>query len=165
VGTLKFKRTQDFLSILIVLEKSKNLTINHKKKNFFTASLFHLITNPQHSPVLSICEELKNKNHNSAIPLRSSPLTSSTSINAFKQNSLLALQCSYLLEEDSSPDSEKLFSFCDVDSGCADSGHSTAHSPNDFKSLSPTNINPASPFPAPFGGIPYSELFLLFCNC
>lgn len=47
---------------------------------------------------------------------------------------LLVLKCGYLLEEDSSPDSERLQSLGDVDSG-----HSTAHSPIDTgpKSISP----------------------------
>lgn len=76
----------------------------------------------------------------------------------FKQHSLLAFKCSYLLDEDSSPDSEKMHSLGDVDSG-----HSTAHSPNDFKSISPTNAqqSPNSPFPPAFGGVPYSQLEML----
>lgn len=50
---------------------------------------------------------------------------------------LLVLKCGYLLDEDSSPDSERLHSLGDVDSG-----HSTAHSPADTgpKSLSPTPL-------------------------
>ncbi|VVC99803.1 unnamed protein product [Leptidea sinapis] len=58
---------------------------------------------------------------------------------------LLVLKCGYLLDEDSSPDSERLQSLGDVDSG-----HSTAHSPIDTgpKSLSPTllqqNVSPSS---------------------
>ncbi|KAL4717756.1 hypothetical protein ACJJTC_000905 [Scirpophaga incertulas] len=58
---------------------------------------------------------------------------------------LLVLKCGYLLDEDSSPDSERLQSLGDVDSG-----HSTAHSPIDTgpKSLSPTplqqNVSPTS---------------------
>lgn len=63
------------------------------------------------------------------------------------QRSVLALKCGYLLDEDSSPDSDRLHSLGDVDSG-----HSTAHSPTDFKSMSPT---PAA------GGTPYSRLELL----
>lgn len=76
----------------------------------------------------------------------------------FKPNSLLALKCSYLLDEDSSPDSDRLYSLGDVDSG-----HSTAHSPNDFKSLSPPNVQatPHSPFPPALGGVPYSQLEML----
>lgn len=66
--------------------------------------------------------------------------------------SVLAMKCGYLLDEDSSPDSDRLQSFGDVDSG-----HSTAHSPTDFKSISPTQ----SPFPPPFGGVPYSQLEML----
>ncbi|XP_065092206.1 JNK-interacting protein 1 [Ochlerotatus camptorhynchus] len=77
-----------------------------------------------------------------------------------KQNSLLALKCSYLLDEDSSPDSERLQSLGDVDSG-----HSTAHSPNDFKSMSPPAPQAASPatspFPPPYGGVPFSQLEML----
>ncbi|XP_058458773.1 JNK-interacting protein 1 [Malaya genurostris] len=77
-----------------------------------------------------------------------------------KQNSLLALKCSYLLDEDSSPDSDRLQSLGDVDSG-----HSTVHSPNDFKSMSPQapqETSPVtSPFPAPFGGVPYSQIEML----
>lgn len=85
-----------------------------------------------------------------------------TSINSlhqpFKQNSLLAFKCSYLMDEDSSPDSEKMHSLGDVDSG-----HSTAHSPNDFKSITPPNVqqSPHSPFPPAFGGVPYSQLEML----
>lgn len=64
--------------------------------------------------------------------------------------SVLAMKCGYLMDEDSSPDSDhRLYSFGDVDSG-----HSTAHSPTDFKSISPT-------FPPPFGGVPYSHLEML----
>lgn len=50
---------------------------------------------------------------------------------------LLVLKCGYLLDEDSSPDSERLQSLGDVDSG-----HSTAHSPIDTgpKSISPTQL-------------------------
>ncbi|KAG5677004.1 hypothetical protein PVAND_006794 [Polypedilum vanderplanki] len=73
----------------------------------------------------------------------------------FKQNSLLAFKCSYLLDEDSSPDSDRMHSFADVDSG-----HSTAHSPNDYKSITPPNAR-HSPFPPPFGGVPYSQLEML----
>lgn len=76
----------------------------------------------------------------------------------FKPNTLLALKCSYLLDEDSSPDSDRLYSLGDVDSG-----HSTAHSPNDFKSLSPPNTQATlnSPFPPALGGVPYSQLEML----
>ncbi|XP_067648487.1 JNK-interacting protein 1 isoform X2 [Eurosta solidaginis] len=71
------------------------------------------------------------------------------------QRSFLTLKCGYLLHEDSSPDSERLQSLGDVDSG-----HSTAHSPNDFKSMSPQITSPVSqsPFPQPFGGVPFSQL-------
>lgn len=50
---------------------------------------------------------------------------------------LLVLKCGYLLDEDSSPDSERLQSLGDVDSG-----HSTAHSPIETgpKSISPTPL-------------------------
>lgn len=65
-----------------------------------------------------------------------------------KPNSLITFKCSYLLDEDSSPDSDRLYSLGDVDSG-----HSTAHSP-EYKSMSP-------PFPAPFGGVAYSQLEML----
>jgi hypothetical protein len=90
---------------------------------------------------------------------------SQTSINSivqpstFKQNSILALKCSYLLDEDSSPDSDRMHSFCDVDSG-----HSTAHSPNDFKSITPPHAHDShsnSPFPPPFGSVPFSQLEML----
>jgi hypothetical protein len=78
----------------------------------------------------------------------------------FKQNTMLALKCSYLLDEDSSPDSERLQSLGDVDSG-----HSTAHSPNDFKSMSPPPMQSTSPitspFPPPYGGVPFSQLEML----
>uniref|UniRef100_A0A1Q3FR19 Putative mitogen-activated protein n=1 Tax=Culex tarsalis TaxID=7177 RepID=A0A1Q3FR19_CULTA len=83
-----------------------------------------------------------------------------------KQNSLLALKCGYLLDEDSSPDSDRLQSLGDVDSG-----HSTAHSPTDFKSMSPQAPGPGgqeprspeatSPFPPPYGGVPFSQLEML----
>uniref|UniRef100_A0A1B0CQB8 Uncharacterized protein n=2 Tax=Lutzomyia longipalpis TaxID=7200 RepID=A0A1B0CQB8_LUTLO len=63
------------------------------------------------------------------------------------QRSVLALKCGYLLDEDSSPDSDRLHSLGDVDSG-----HSTAHSPTDFKSMSP---------PPATGGILFSRLELL----
>lgn len=75
------------------------------------------------------------------------------------RRSMLSLRCGYLMDEDSSPDSERLNSLGDVDSG-----HSTAHSPTDFKSISPTqghHQSPHSPFPPPFGGIPYSQIEML----
>lgn len=56
---------------------------------------------------------------------------------------MLAMKCGYLLDEDSSPDSERLTSLGDVDSG-----HSTAHSPTDFKSMSPPPPLPTAPLPA-----------------
>lgn len=58
---------------------------------------------------------------------------------------LLVLKCGYLLDEDSSPDSERLQSLGDVDSG-----HSTAHSPIDAgpKSLSPTPTQPQNVSPS-----------------
>ncbi|KAH8365904.1 hypothetical protein KR093_007160 [Drosophila rubida] len=75
-----------------------------------------------------------------------------------QQRSFLSLKCGYLLDEDSSPDSERLQSLGDVDSG-----HSTAHSPNDFKSMSPQITSPVSqsPFPPPFGGVPFGQLEML----
>ncbi|XP_030385638.1 JNK-interacting protein 1 isoform X2 [Scaptodrosophila lebanonensis] len=75
-----------------------------------------------------------------------------------QQRSFLTLKCGYLLDEDSSPDSERLQSLGDVDSG-----HSTAHSPNDFKSMSPQITSPVSqsPFPPPFGGVPFGQLEML----
>lgn len=78
---------------------------------------------------------------------------------AFGQRQLLARKCGYILDEDSSPDSDRLHSLGDVDSG-----HSTAHSPTDLKSLSPQlAMSPTShsPFPPPFGGVPYSQLEML----
>lgn len=51
------------------------------------------------------------------------------------QRTLLTRKCGYLLDEDSSPDSDRLHSLGDVDSG-----HSTAHSPIDLKSLSPQMV-------------------------
>lgn len=80
-------------------------------------------------------------------------------VSSISQRSLLARKCGYLLDEDSSPDSDRLHSLGDVDSG-----HSTAHSPTDFKSLSPQlAMSPTSqsPFPPPFGGVPYSQLEML----
>lgn len=77
--------------------------------------------------------------------------------NSIAQRSILALKCSYLMDEDSSPDSDRLHSLGDVDSG-----HSTAHSPTDFKSMSPPQAHsPHSPFPPPFGGIPFSQIEML----
>lgn len=81
--------------------------------------------------------------------------TSHVNVSAITQRTLLTRKCGYLLDEDSSPD----HSVCDVDSG-----HSTAHSPTDFKSLSPQlAMSPTSqsPFPPPFGGVPYSQLEML----
>lgn len=81
---------------------------------------------------------------------------------AMCQRTLLARKCGYILDEDSSPDSDRLHSLGDVDSG-----HSTAHSPTDLKSLSPqlamspTTTTTHSPFPPPFGGVPYSQLEML----
>lgn len=74
------------------------------------------------------------------------------------QRTFLSLKCGYILDEDSSPDSERLQSLGDVDSG-----HSTAHSPNDFKSMSPQMPSPVSqsPFPTPFGGVPFGQLEML----
>ncbi|XP_077302150.1 JNK-interacting protein Aplip1 [Arctopsyche grandis] len=87
---------------------------------------------------------------------------------------LLVLKCGYLLDEDSSPDSDRLHSLGDVDSG-----HSTAHSPADTgpKSLSPTpmqimhtgSLSPSSscstsrvPFPCGNnGGVSFSQLEML----
>lgn len=90
----------------------------------------------------SLAEELSNRHQ---------------SYNSIHQRSILAMKCSYLLDEDSSPDSDRLHSLGDVDSG-----HSTAHSPNDFKSMSPQMAHsPQSPFPPPFGGIPFSQLEML----
>lgn len=81
----------------------------------------------------------------------------------FKPNSLLAFKCSYLLDEDSSPDSEKMHSLGDVDSGHSTASISDVHSPNDFKSITPPNAqqSPQSPFPPAFGGVPYSQLEML----
>ncbi|RVE46691.1 hypothetical protein evm_008654 [Chilo suppressalis] len=82
---------------------------------------------------------------------------------------LLVLKCGYLLDEDSSPDSERLQSLGDVDSG-----HSTAHSPIDTgpKSLSPTplqqNVSPSSScsisginFAGNMTTVPHSQLEML----
>lgn len=80
-----------------------------------------------------------------------------TSLNSMGQRSILQLKCGYLMDEDSSPDSDRLHSLGDVDSG-----HSTAHSPTDFKSMSPPQTHsPTSPFPPPFGGIPFSQIEML----
>lgn len=104
----------------------------------FLASLAHLFNNE-----ISLADEMGSL---SSIGSHYQP---------FKQNSLLAFKCSYLLDEDSSPDSDRMHSLGDVDSG-----HSTAHSPNDFKSISPPNAR-SSPFPPAFGGVPYSQLEML----
>ncbi|XP_055384107.1 JNK-interacting protein 1 isoform X2 [Condylostylus longicornis] len=60
--------------------------------------------------------------------------------------------------EDSSPDSERMQSFGDVDSG-----HSTTHSPNDMKSMSPQLSSPQShsPFPQGFGGVAFGQIGML----
>lgn len=102
--------------------------------------------------------------HNSHFHHHHSGGTSTSTM--LKQNSLLALKCGYLLDEDSSPDSDRLQSLGDVDSG-----HSTAHSPTDFKSMSPQAPGPGgqeprspeatSPFPPPYGGVPFSQLEML----
>jgi Variant SH3 domain len=103
---------------------------------------------------------LLNQQSSLADELNLGSQTSISSQQPFKQSSLLAFKCSYLLDEDSSPDSEKMHSLGDVDSG-----HSTAHSPNDFKSITPPNAQsqspPHSPFPPAFGGVPYSQLEML----
>lgn len=75
--------------------------------------------------------------------------------NSASQRNFLSLKCGYLLDEDSSPDSERLQSLGDVDSG-----HSTAHSPTDFKSMSPQITSPIAQSPI-FGGVPFSQLELL----
>lgn len=80
-----------------------------------------------------------------------------TTNSALCQRQLLARKCGYILDEDSSPDSDRLHSLGDVDSG-----HSTAHSPTDLKSLSPQlAMSPSTSFQAPFGGVPYSQLEML----
>ncbi|XP_035907374.1 JNK-interacting protein 1 [Anopheles stephensi] len=105
----------------------------------------------------SLADELSASNRKPHYPTGAS---GHPGANFFKQSSLLALKCSYLLDEDSSPDSERLQSLGDVDSG-----HSTAHSPNDYKSMSPPPPQAASPvtspFPPPYGGVPYSQLEML----
>lgn len=88
--------------------------------------------------------------------------TAPDNINSFgtsiPQRTILARKCGYLLDEDSSPDSDRL----QTSLGDVDSGHSTAHSPTDLKSLSPQIASsPHSPFPPPFGGVPYSQLEML----
>lgn len=81
-----------------------------------------------------------------------------TSCTSNPQRAMLARKCGYLLDEDSSPDSDRLHSSL----GDVDSGHSTAHSPTDLKSLSPQIASsPHSPFPPAFGGVPYSQLEML----
>lgn len=99
-----------------------------------------------------------NQSQSLADEIPSSQIQTGPFTSSFKPNSLLALKCSYLLDEDSSPDSDRLYSLGDVDSG-----HSTAHSPNDFKSLSPPNVQatPRSPFPPALGGVPYSQIEML----
>ncbi|XP_035792522.1 JNK-interacting protein 1-like [Anopheles albimanus] len=115
----------------------------------------------------SLADELNasSSNRSSSSKLNSNPYASGTAHHGapgsfFKQSSLLALKCSYLLDEDSSPDSERLQSLGDVDSG-----HSTAHSPNDYKSMSPpapqASSPVTSPFPPPYGGVPFSQLEML----
>lgn len=85
------------------------------------------------------------------------PTTNSTSFSRNNQRSFLSQKCGYILDEDSSPDSDRLQSL-DVDSG-----HSTAHSPNDFKSMSPLSspVSQSQAFPQPFGGVPFAQLEML----
>lgn len=100
----------------------------------------------QHSGITSLADELLSCSN------RPPNLNSS-----FPQRSFLTLKCGYLLDEDSSPDSDRLHSLGDVDSG-----HSTSNSPNDFKSMSPQMASsPTSPFPPPFGGVPMSQIEML----
>lgn len=133
----------------------------------------------------SLADELGTLNTHTANNRNPNQLIGTHSNTFFKQNSLIALKCSYLLDEDSSPDSERLHSLGDRD---VDSGHSTAHSPNDYKSISPPpplksaqsttlplsgHINDTStdmtsstspitsPFPPAFGGVPYSQIEML----
>lgn len=105
---------------------------------------FHSQTNSTpHNGITSLADELSNCNR----PVHTT----------FSQRSFLSLKCGYLLDEDSSPDSERLHSMGDVDSG-----HSTSNSPNDFKSMSPQMASsPTSPFPPPFGGVPMSQIEML----
>ncbi|XP_041986942.1 JNK-interacting protein 1 [Aricia agestis] len=96
-------------------------------------------------------------------------LTAGVLIRPGCQRPLLVLKCGYLLDEDSSPDSERLQSLGDVDSG-----HSTAHSPIDTgpKSISPTplqqNVSPSSScsisginFAGNITTVPHSQLEML----
>lgn len=99
---------------------------------------------------------------------RSSAYSNATANNnSIAQRSILSLKCSYLMDEDSSPDSDRLHSLGDVDSG-----HSTAHSPTDFKSMSPTQAtspthsvvgsSAAATVSSSFvGGIPFSQIEML----
>lgn len=105
---------------------------------------FHTQTNSTpHNGITSLADELSNCNR----PVHTT----------FPQRSFLSLKCGYLLDEDSSPDSDRLHSMGDVDSG-----HSTSNSPNDFKSMSPQMASsPTSPFPPPFGGVPMSQIEML----
>lgn len=85
--------------------------------------------------------------------------SSATTVALSSQRSILAMKCSYLMDEDSSPDSDRLHSLGDVDSG-----HSTVHSPTDYKSMSPPQLAQSpqqSPFRLPFGGIPFREIEML----
>ncbi|XP_059614732.1 JNK-interacting protein 1 [Phlebotomus argentipes] len=88
----------------------------------------------------------KNKKSSIMVMCSQTSLADELGMKTAGQRSVLALKCGYLLDEDSSPDSERLHSLGDVDSG-----HSTAHSPTDFKSMSPP----------PAGGTLYSRLELL----
>lgn len=77
------------------------------------------------------------------------------------QRSFLSVKHGYLLDEDSSPDSERMLSLGDVDSG-----HSTAHSPNELKSMSPPQIqSPTTPQVQPTNlqtfGVPFFQLEVL----
>ncbi|XP_055845427.1 JNK-interacting protein 1 isoform X1 [Episyrphus balteatus] len=116
------------------------------------SSILHLLGQMSQ---MSLADEMQSENRSGG---GQTTLMSQQFGGSANQRTFLSLKCGYLLDEDSSPDSERLQSLGDVDSG-----HSTAHSPNDFKSMSPQMPSPVSqsPFPTPFGGVPFGQLEML----
>lgn len=118
-------------------------SIYNLQNKYFSSHHHHIASLlTQYGHQASLADELGQ--HHQRPP--SAAYSSATANNSIAQRSILALKCSYLLDEDSSPDSDRLHSLGDVDSG-----HSTAHSPTDFKSMSPTQAS-TSPTLSSFGG-------------
>lgn len=121
--------------------------------SWWTASIMHLYGQT------SLADELNARSMNIPTATVAPQINSNASCTSIPaQRTMLARKCGYLLDEDSSPDSDRLQN---SSMGDVDSGHSTAHSPVDLKSLSPQMT--ASPPHSPFirGGVPYSQLEML----